>query len=413
MITLKDTFGQAFHALGNHRLRTFLSIMGITIGITAVIAVSTISKGGNYVVYSELETFGLNSVWVYRNWNDDSPLRRARDGSGINNDDYLAITDLAVSLGIHQLSPIVRQGRRNLQIRNGSHFANADLLGVNTDYVDIVNDALTDGRNFTHTDISRKNPVALITPNIASKLFPSERSPIGQEFRIQNRRVVVVGILAEKSRDFLSSIGSAGGQNANDRILIPYSLMQLIRGDTQISNLHIEVAEFEFAAQTAESVVSLLDRRHRGNYAYSSETMASYIETTDRILGGVGLIGVIAASISLLVGGMGIMNMMGTSVLERTREIGIRKAIGATESDIMRQFLFEAAIISIVGGILGLLVGGIASASLSYITRFPLLPSVTGVVTALVVSLLVGVLSGYLPARRAARLHPVQALRAE
>ena len=138
--------------------------------------------------------------------------------------------------------------------------------------------------------------------------------------------------------------------------------------------------------------------------------MASYIVTTNRILGGVAVIGIVAASISLLVGGMGIMNMMGTSVLERTREIGVRKAIGATERDILLQFLLEAGLISITGGVLGLLIGGLASVALALVTGFPVMPSLVSIVGALVMSILVGVLSGYLPARRAARMKPVDAL---
>ncbi len=400
-------------ALGDHRLRTFLSILGITIGIAAVIAVNTISKGGNYIVYSEMETFGLNSVWVYRDWRNDSPHRQSRVGSGINNRDYDAIKASASALHIRHATPIVRLDNRENTAKRGGRYANASILGVGEHYTNIVNDTVIQGRGINSNDIRRRFPVALIAPEIVNKLFPESASVIGQFIRIGDKRFIVIGLLAKKSRDFLSSIGSAGGQNANDRIVVPYTVLQRFNGNREIGNLQLEADSFERAASVAHSVKQLLTQRHRDVYAYESETMASYIATTNRILGGVAIVGIVAASISLLVGGMGIMNMMGTAVLERTREIGIRKAIGASEGDILWQFLAEAVLISIAGGVLGLVIGGLASVVLAKATGFPLLPSVEGIVWALVVSITVGVLSGYLPARRAARMRPVEALRNE
>ena len=400
-------------ALGDHRLRTFLSILGITIGIAAVIAVNTISKGGNYIVYSEMETFGLNSVWVYRDWRNDSPHRQSRVGSGINNRDYDAIKASASALHIRHATPIVRLDNRENTAKRGGRYANASILGVGEHYTNIVNDTVIQGRGINSNDIRRRFPVALIAPEIVNKLFPESASVIGQFIRIGDKRFIVIGLLAKKSRDFLSSIGSAGGQNANDRIVVPYTVLQRFNGNREIGNLQLEADSFERAASVAQSVKQLLTQRHRDVYAYESETMASYIATTNRILGGVAIVGIVAASISLLVGGMGIMNMMGTAVLERTREIGIRKAIGASEGDILWQFLAEAVLISIAGGVLGLVIGGLASVVLAKATGFPLLPSVEGIVWALVVSITVGVLSGYLPARRAARMRPVEALRNE
>ena len=404
---------QAIAALFDNRLRTALSILGITIGIAAVMAVSTISKGGNHLVFSELKTFGLNSVWVYRSFRSDSPHRQARHGTGIDNQDFEAIEASANLFGIRHITPIVRADNRNLEIRNHNRYANARLLGVGRDYTSIVNDTLTRGRHFVQNDINRKLAVALIAPEAANKLFAPGVNPIGQHIRVGGKRFQVIGLLGSKSRDFLSSIGSSGGENANDRIIVPYTTLQQINGSDAIRNLQIEVAEFEQAESVAEKVKALLQRRHRNLFDYGSETMASYIKTTDRILGGVAIVGIIAASISLLVGGMGIMNMMGTSVLERTREIGIRKAVGASERDILWQFLTEAVVISIVGGILGLVLGGLASVALAYITGFPIIPSPISIIGALLVSVVVGVLSGFLPARRAANMQPVEALRSE
>ena len=404
-----DSLRQALDALADHRLRTALSVLGITIGIAAVMAVSTISKGGNHVIYSELETFGLNSVWVYRNWNVDTKGRSQRDGSGILVDDFKALQPQKDTMGIRNMTPIIN-APNSWKVSQGRRNTDAQILGVGRDYSAIVNDTLEQGRLFHSVDMNKRKPVALVAPGVVERVLNPALDPVGQTLRLRGRRFRVIGVLAGKSRDFLSSIGSAGGRNANDRVIIPYTTLQAMTGSRDIDNLQLEVQRFEEAARVAERMRQQLKHRHPQGYEYASETMASYIVTTNRILGGVSIIGIVAASISLLVGGMGIMNMMGTSVLERTREIGVRKAIGATERDILLQFLLEAGLISITGGLLGLLIGGLASVALAVATGFPVMPSAVSIVGALLVSVLVGVLSGYLPAKRAARMKPVDAL---
>jgi len=408
-----DTLTQALRALAAHRLRTALSVLGITIGIAAVMAVVTIGKGGNYLVFSELETFGLNSAWVYRDRNDTPPGEPQREGSGIDAADVTAIQARAARLGIRRLTPLVYPDR-NMSIAQGNRRVDADLSGVGAAHVDIVNDELVAGRGFHAVDITARHAVALLAPDVAADLLDPQQPGVGQDIRIDGRRFRVIGLLAPKSRDFLSSIGSAGGQSANDRLLVPWTTLASMGGEPDgVDSLQLEVVDFGSAQRVTDRVRSLLKRRHPQGLEYGGETMASYIATTDRILGGVAIIGTVAASISLLVGGMGIMNMMGTAVLERTREIGVRKAIGATERDIMAQFLVEAALISVAGGLLGLLIGTAASVVLAAVTGFPLVPSPVAILAALAVSVLVGLLSGWLPARRAARMHPVEALRAD
>ena len=416
-----DTLRQALEALGDHRLRTALSVLGITIGIAAVMAVGTVSKGGSHIVLSELETFGLNSVWVYRDWAADPPGSRRREGSGLDAADYRAVRDDAEALRLARLTPIVRAFDDEQDVRRGNRAARTDTLGVDVGYTAIVNDRIVAGRALNARDVAARHAVALIASDVLDALFGgasadgtrTAAAAIGETIRISGRRFTVIGVLEGKSRDFLSSIGSAGGQDANDRVLVPYTTLQRVQGSDEIDNLHLEVASFDEAETVAELVRARIQARHPVGYRYTFETMAGYIRTTNRILGGVALVGIVAASISLLVGGMGILNMMGTSVLERTREIGIRKAIGARESDIMRQFLLEAVLISVAGGLLGLALGGAASVVLAEATGFPLIPSIGAVLGALLVSMLVGVLSGYLPARRAARLPPVTALRSD
>ncbi len=280
------------------------------------------------------------------------------------------------------------------------------------DFLEINNDTLMRGRPFRSKEVTGPRAVAILGPTVVDDLFGNS-NPIGKEIRIGVRKYTVIGQLKGKSRDFLASIGSIGGEDANNRILLPYTAMQQINGNKRIGYFQAEAVTQGDAEKGAQQLIAQLKHRNGKNFKYRSETMASYLSTTDRILGGVSVIGVVAASISLLVGGMGIMNIMSTSVLERTREIGLRKALGARRHDILWQFLLEAAIISSIGGIIGLILGGGASAIIAHITDFPLTPSPLAIVMALLVSVVVGILSGYLPARRAASLHPVEALRYE
>ncbi|MBN4080146.1 ABC transporter permease [Beggiatoa alba] len=406
-----DLLAQSFAALKDNRLRTFLSILGIAIGIAAVIAVGTVSKGGHYLIFSELKTFGLNSLWVYRDRRDKDPHRVIREGSGINNQDYRAITS-GCCPAVQALSAVVHSNKRVL-VHARNHYSNARVKGVDVAYTRINNDNLVRGRGFRPQDILSRREVAIIGPTARVDLFGESSDPIGKEFRIGERKFTVIGLLKGKSRDFLASIGSSGGQDANNRILIPYTLYQLMLGKRAINFLHAEATSLQQADTAAKQIITLLHRRNGQHFSYKSETMASYIATTNRILGGVSIIGIIAASVSLLVGGMGIMNIMSTSVLERTREIGIRKAVGARHRDILLQFLFEAVLISSIGGVIGLSLGAFVSILLALFTGFPLTPSLPVILIALLVSVSVGVISGFLPARRAANLHPVEALRYE
>ena len=375
--------------------------------------VDTIGDAGEHIVFSELETFGLRSVWVFRDRKVKDPNRAVLSGSGIDSDDYAAV-QAGCCPAVSRATPVVRDAERSLLVQNQGRYSDAELSGVGHHYLGINNDRLTAGRDFSERDMRRRRPVAIIGTQVQKDLFPGLSNPVGREIRIGRQRYTVIGLLQEKSRDFLSSIGSAGKGDANNRILVPYSSFQEMLGlKKQLSYLQAEAVSLDEAKRATEQIIALLERRHKQAYDYRPETMKQYIATAGRILDGVSIVGVIAASVSLLVGGMGIMNIMSTSVLECTREIGLRKAVGAKRRDIMLQFLLEAVVISTLGGIIGLTLGSAASIILAQLTDFPLTPSVTAIMIALVVSVVVGIVSGYLPARRAARLHPVEALRYE
>jgi ABC-type antimicrobial peptide transport system permease subunit len=295
----------------------------------------------------------------------------------------------------------------------GNRYSNADIKGVNEHYTAINNDRLKHGRRFRRNDITGRRPVALIGETVVEDLFPGTTNPVGLSLRIAGRKYRVIGILAYKSRDLLASIGSEGGEDANNRILLPYTLVQQMNGDQAISYLQAEAASLRQAEQAARQLKQALSRRHHGAYRYAGVTLASYLKTVERILGSITAMGVVAASTSLLVGGIGVAGIMSTAVVERIREIGVRMAIGANRRQILFQFLAEAVLISLFGGIAGLLSGLLLGTLLDLATGFPLIPTPTAILIGLVVSVLVGLVSGYYPARRAAGFLPIEALRRE
>ncbi|MDD1780583.1 ABC transporter permease [Enterovibrio sp. ZSDZ35] len=406
---LLDLFREARLAMLENWGRSMLSMIGIAVGIAAVMTVDTVSIGGKAFVMKELETFGLKSVWVYRTYGSNDPHKRTRTGTGINNNDLIAFqADCCPSVRL--ISPIVTPNGQPPVVQAGNRYSNAQVTGVNTDFLTINNDQLRIGRGFRDVEVRNRRPVAIIGETVLSNLFPGISNPLGRSFRISGREYLVIGVLRSKSRDLLSSIGSAGG-DVNNRVLVGYPLVQALNGNDDISYIQAEAVSVETAEAAIEQIKGVLSRRYHGVFDYESSTLASYIDTTDNILDGVTIIGIIAASSALIVGAIGVAGIMSTAVAERTREIGIRAAIGAHRTHIMIQFIAESVFICLIGGLMGLVVGVLIGFVLNIFTGFPLFPGIGGVSIALCVSILVGLIAGYVPARRAAQMKPVDALR--
>ncbi len=407
---VRDAFAQALFALRENKTRTALSVLGIAVGIVAVIILGVVTKGVREKVFAEIESYGLQSFWIYRNQNVADPNADVRRGSGIDNDDLEAIR-LGCCPAVKHVSPRVYFTEWNVLARAGNRFTRILLEGVDAPFLEISKDELDDGRNFRPTDIEQRRPVAIVGSNVQKQLFPERSSAVGQSFRYEDMKFTIIGVLKEKNREFLKSIGAAETYNINDHVMIPYTLHQQMLASKDVHTMAGEAVDKASIQTAAEQVVDLLNRHHFGRYQYTTETMEAWSATADRILTNISLVGVIAASISLLVGGIGIMNIMTTSVVERTREIGIRKAIGAQKHDILTQFLMESVFISTIGGIIGLVVGMALAYGLTVWSKLDVMPSFLVISIALLVSMGVGVASGYYPARRAASLQPVQALR--
>lgn len=407
-----DIGQQAWYSLGDRRFRTLLSVCGIAIGVATVTLIDVVTHGGRQVVFSELQTFGLRSVWISRDRKLVDPHKLQRTGTGIDNADYEALRNSSCCTAFTGMSPMVLGAPdANNVARAGRLYSQVRLEGVNEDYIAMNNDHIVSGRAFTATDIHRARPVVIIGSKVREELFGPALNPIGRELRLDNRKFEVIGVLANKDRSLLTSIGS--GQDANGRVLMPYTRVQAMLDSDQIDVLQSQVRDGVSATAVAQSAADFLRRRHRDAYGYRVDTMEQYVQTANNILDGVSIIGIVAASVSLFVAGLGILNIMSTAVLERTREIGVRKALGGSERDILLQFLFEAGFISLFGGVAGLLLGSIACAAIAWVAHFPLDPAMLFNGVSLLVAVGVGLMSGLYPAYRAAHLRPVEALRYE
>lgn len=404
-----DVLLQAISSLKENRLRTVLSILGITIGICAVMVVGTVSQGVKKYIYQELETYGLETLWIYRKWEDSDPFRSVRQGSGIDNDDLKYMRSCCPS--VKKVSPVVYSSKE-VWMRSKGIFSKVNLEGVGIDYVDINNDRVIQGRSLRLEDIQRRKPVAIIGTKIRDKFFGPHANPLRQVLRWKDVRLTVIGVLEDKNRDILSQLG-ADDYDVNERVLIPYTLYQQRFASKDIHTLQAEAVSVEETDKALKELTDLLSRRHNSHFKYVTESMDGWIETAEDLLRNISFVGLIAALISLLVGGMGIMNIMSTSVVERTREIGVRKALGAYRRDILAQFLLEATVVSVIGGILGTVLGIFAGFGISYFSGYDLGVSWSSAFLAVLVSVAVGMISGYYPAYRAASLKPVDALRYE
>ncbi|MEW6381684.1 MAG: ABC transporter permease [bacterium] len=398
----------AFEALRVNRFRTFLTLLGIVIGVAAVIMVGAAVQSGKTIIFDELQTFGLKSLWVFRSFTDDQPGKTVVSGSGIDTDDISAIMKSARQ--VRRLAPVCDQW--NLWAKYANNYIKIQFIASGPDYKPINNDTITRGRFLIPEDLEYRRDVCVIGTKVVNKLFGSE-DPLGKEIKAGESSYRVIGILKEKNRDFLASIGSGGGQDANNRVIVPITLYQRRTNTREIEYLQAEALDVSMAKTAAEEIKNILHVRHRGQYAYESQTMQQYIETAERIVQGVSWIGAIAAIVSLVVGGIGIMNIMTVSVVERIREIGLRKALGAKRSDILVQFLSEAIAISLLGGVVGTLMGIGLIWIIQILSNKPRLLAPEYIVAALAVSILTGILSGLYPAHRAASLDPVEALRHE
>jgi putative ABC transport system permease protein len=401
-----NTFRLALRALARNKMRSALTMLGIIIGVAAVIAVVSIGQGAQYMVQQGIQAMGTNVVFIAAGSGRPGGVRVGYGGVKT-----LTIDDMNAIL---REIPLIKEAAPSVNSRKQIVYGNQNwstvINGTTPNYFEIRNWSIQSGSVFSDEEVDLAANVCVIGTTVAKNLFLDE-NPVGKTLRIGNLPFRVDGVLESKGQNVI-------GQDQDDAVYVPYTTVQRkISGITWVQFINASAISPVASVAAVAPITSLLRERHRirtGDdddfFVRTQSEVADLMNKTQGVmtmlLGGI-------ASVSLLVGGIGIMNIMLVSVTERTREIGVRMAVGATESDVQQQFLVEAVTLSMMGGAIGILFGLVGSALISNFLSWPTLVSVKAIVTAALFSGAVGIFFGYYPARKAARLDPIEALRYE
>ena len=398
-----NTIKVALRALRRNTMRSILTALGIIIGVGAVIAMVSIGNGAKAQVEAQVASLGENVITVFPGSFTAGGMRGGWGSmSTLTVDDSEAIRRDTVN--VSGVSPEMRD--RAQVLANGLNW-NTQIMGESPDYSTIRSWPIASGAMFTDQDVRSVAKVAVIGKTVADQLFP-DGEELGQTIRIRNIPFKIVGILAAKGFNLF-------GQDQDDTVVIPYtSHMKRIARRPNINSILVQAASAKTIEKVQQDITDLLMQRRKGreqdftvrNQVELAQAATATSETMTVLLSAI-------AGVSLVVGGIGIMNIMLVSVTERTREIGIRLAVGAHGRDVLLQFLIEAVILSSLGGIIGIALGVGFSELVSLKTGWPILVSPTSVVVAVAFSAVVGVFFGFYPARKAAQLDPIEALRYE
>jgi putative ABC transport system permease protein len=387
-------------------MRSVLTALGIIIGVGAVIAMVGIGNGAKAQVEAQIASLGENVILIFSGSTTSSGIRTGWGGAGT-----LKIEDAeAIRREVPGIIGVSEEVVSTTQVAAGNQNWFTRLFGESADYFDIRQWPLADGASFTAQDVRSANKVCVIGRTTATQIYGNE-NPIGQVLRIKNVPFTITGVLTPKGL-------SPQGVDQDDIVVMPYtSAMKRVIGGTTLRNINVQVGDQSQIAPAQQQIISLLRQRHNIRpgrdddfTVRTQEEIAETATATSRVM--TVLLGAIAG-VSLLVGGIGIMNIMLVSVTERTREIGVRMAVGARGNDILTQFLIEAVTLSSVGGVIGIICGIGASSVLSSYAHWPTLISIGSIAIAFLFSAAVGVFFGFYPARKAAALDPIEALRYE
>ncbi len=399
-----NTLLLALRSIRRNLMRSFLTILGIVIGVSAVITMVTVGNGATQGVQNQISGLGTNLLQV-------RPGQRMGPGSGGSSAVAFKDSDaeaIASQIGgVAAAAPESRSG--GTLVANGRNWSSV-ITGSTNDWLTIGNWTLASGREFTEGELRAGAAVCLIGETIRRELFGNSAA-LGEQLRVKQISCEIVGVLASKGQ-------GAFGNDQDDTVFVPIKTLQRrITGNTQVNTLLVSMADGSDSTRVKTSLTQLLRERRKladtdeDNFnVLDTKQLADTLSGTTKIM--TMLLGAVAA-VSLLVGGIGIMNIMLVSVTERTREIGLRLAIGALEREVLLQFLIEAVVLAALGGLIGIVLATVASIGLSAVMNIPYLFDPTVNILSFLFSAAIGVLFGYFPARRAARLNPIDALRHE
>ena len=404
----------ALRALAKNKMRASLTILGVVIGIAAVTTMVSIGQSASAIVQNEFETLGTNVIVVFPEYRRRKAVSQGRSVS-LSAQDANAIADECESVAA--ASPLV--GTQGQVIYGNTNWLPREMIGVGHEYLAVRDWPLQYGGFFTDRDISSAAKTCVIGQTLVARLFQTV-NPIGETIRIRNIPFRIIGVLEAKGANMF-------GEDQDNIVLMPYTTVRKRIQGSEFRNVDLIMASAksrQLMSKAQGEIERLLLDRHRIGESEKPDFGVQNTTEIANILGNVtGTLTLLLsaiAGISLLVGGVGIMNIMLVSVTERTREIGIRMAVGATATDILRQFLVESVILSCIGGLIGFILGVSASAGVTMAinswsdgTEWPVVISMPAALTAIVFAAMVGIFFGYYPARRASRLDPIDALRYE
>jgi len=398
----------AFRALVRNKMRAILTMLGIIIGVSAVIAMVSIGQGAQASVQAQIESIGTNLLFVSAGAQNVGGVRSGTGDTGTNT---LTVEDLdAIKREVPSVAMVTPAVNARSQLVAGNLNWNTSLQGVSEQYPEVRKWTVQSGSFFTDADVRTAGRVIVIGQTIADSLFPGT-DPIGQTLRVANLPFKVTGVMTRKGQD-------QQGRDQDDIAFAPYTTVQKkVLGSPRLQVAYASAISQDATYTAQEQITDLLRQRHKlgDNEAndFTVRNMTDIAEAANETNNTMTLLLACIASVSLLVGGIGIMNIMLVSVTERTREIGIRMAIGARSSAVRSQFLIESIVLSLTGGFIGIVLGIVVSVSIPKLLGWPTLISSLAIIGSVIFSAAVGIFFGYYPARKAAGLDPIEALRYE
>lgn len=405
---LSENIMSAFRNVFSNKMRTFLTMLGIIIGIAAVIAITSIGNGSQAQITEQFDSLGVGRMTV--SLRNNSP-RNMFSSDALKLDDY---EELKAIKGIKYMSPTYSASYYSVKLLDPKETNTASITGVGGDYYNIMSPTLLYGTYINETDVDNKSKNVVITDTTAKKVFGyCDQSVIGQKITIKtwkgSLKYTVKGIVEDTN----SSSIDASENEYPEEMVIPISTAQRLFNNKTLTNITLVAEDPDNTDALGDEIVAKLDEIHETSEKYTCESTTAQLEAMNEVTGTVTLLISGVAAISLIVGGIGVMNIMMVTVTERTREIGIRKSIGARNRDIMFQFVVEAIILTFMGGILGILFGWGAGFLAGKLMGMEAVLSVKSVIIAVAISSAIGIIFGVYPARKAAKLDPIEALRYE